>query len=210
MAKMATWAIKDLTSQAGFASGNEQSVATAIALAESGGDPNAHNTKPPDDSYGLWQINMLGSLGPSRRRQFGIKTNAELFDPLVNAKAAHKVFADAGNSFKPWSTYNDGAYKKFMAGASNLKVADQQQATADAQAQAQASAAPGGGILDGLTGIPDAIYQFNETVRKSVITASVIGIALVLLILGVVILTSKTVLNVIPAGKAVKVAKAVL
>jgi hypothetical protein len=42
-------------------------VAVAIALAESGGNPAAHNPVPPDDSWGLWQINMRGHLGPVRR-----------------------------------------------------------------------------------------------------------------------------------------------
>jgi hypothetical protein len=33
--------------------------ATAIAMRESGGRTDAHNPVPPDDSYGLWQINRL-------------------------------------------------------------------------------------------------------------------------------------------------------
>lgn len=201
-AKLATFAIKDLASRAGFASGNEQSVATAIALAESGGDPGAHNTKPPDNSYGLWQINMLGSLGPGRRKEFGIKSNDELFDPLVNANAAHKVFKDAGGSFRPWSTYNNGSYKKFMAGATDLRVADSEQAAADNKVRADAVTANGG--------ILDAVYNFNETVRKSTITVTVIVVALVFIILGVVILSSKSVVGALPGGKALKVAKAVL
>ena len=44
---------------------------TAIALAESGGKSGAHNTTCPDNSYGLWQINMLDEpgymLGEERR-----------------------------------------------------------------------------------------------------------------------------------------------
>lgn len=89
---------------------------SAIAMAESGGNPRAHNPVPPDDSYGLWQINMLGSMGPARRKQYGISSNAELFDPAVNARAAAKILAGQGPS--AWSTYTNGAYKKFMPGGS--------------------------------------------------------------------------------------------
>lgn len=60
----------------------------AIALRESAGDPMAHLVGPVDDSYGLWQINMLGSLGPARRKQFGLSANFLLLDPATNARAA--------------------------------------------------------------------------------------------------------------------------
>lgn len=90
-------------------------VAAAIALAESGGNPTAHNAKPPDDSYGLWQINMLGSLGPARRQQYGITSNTQLYDPLTNARAAVKI-SSGGSSFRAWSTYTNGAYQKYVSG----------------------------------------------------------------------------------------------
>jgi hypothetical protein len=84
----------------------------AIAMAESGGNPRAHNPIPPDDSYGLWQINMLGAMGPSRRAQYGITSNAQLFDPAVNARAAAKILSSQGP--QAWSTYSSGAYKKYL------------------------------------------------------------------------------------------------
>jgi hypothetical protein len=107
-------ALQDLWKQAG-GSPASAAVAAAIALAESGGRPDAHNPKPPDDSYGLWQINMLGSLGPARRRQFGLSSNAALFDPLTNAKAAVAI-SGGGSSFGAWSTYTNGAYKSHLSG----------------------------------------------------------------------------------------------
>lgn len=91
-------------------------VAAAIAIAESGGNPNAHNPNPPDDSYGLWQINMLGSMGPSRRQQFGLNSNAALFDPLTNAKAA-VALSGGGKNFGPWSTYTNGAFRTYLNGS---------------------------------------------------------------------------------------------
>ncbi|MFF8495177.1 transglycosylase SLT domain-containing protein [Streptomyces albidoflavus] len=86
----------------------------AIAMAESGGNTRAHNPVPPDNSYGLWQINMLGSMGPARRREYGITSNTALFDPAVNARAAAKILSSQG--LKAWSTYTNGAYKKYMGG----------------------------------------------------------------------------------------------
>lgn len=85
---------------------------SAIAMAESSGNTRAHNPLGLDNSYGLWQINMLGDMGPARRRQFGISRNEELFDPAVNARAAAKILA--GQGLKAWSTYTNGAYKRYM------------------------------------------------------------------------------------------------
>ncbi|MBY8852241.1 transglycosylase SLT domain-containing protein, partial [Saccharothrix sp. MB29] len=78
---------------AGFR-GQDLTIAVAVALAESGGDPRAHNSTPPDDSYGLWQVNMLGSLGPARRREFGLDSDSDLFSPAENARAANRISGD--------------------------------------------------------------------------------------------------------------------
>jgi hypothetical protein len=104
--------IAALAFQAGFR--DEQLVtAVAVALAESGGDPAAHNPRPPDDSYGLWQINMIGSLGPARRSTFGIPNNAALFDPAINAKAAWEV-SSHGTNWRPWSAFTSGKYRQYL------------------------------------------------------------------------------------------------
>jgi len=84
----------------------------AIALAESAGKTDAHNPVPPDDSYGLWQINMIGNLGPARRKEYGLKSNEELKDPRKNAKAALAVLKSQGLS--AWSVYKSGAYKTHL------------------------------------------------------------------------------------------------
>lgn len=83
---------------------SQAKMAAAIAMVESGGDPNAHNSTPPDDSYGLWQINMIGSLGPARRKQFGLTDNSQLYNPETNARAMAAISQNGGN-FSPWSTY---------------------------------------------------------------------------------------------------------
>ena len=87
--------------------------AAAIAMAESSGNPAAHNPKPPDDSYGLWQINMLGRLGPARRSQLGLQANTDLLRPDVNARAMAAVSNNCTN-FAPWTTYTSGAYRRFL------------------------------------------------------------------------------------------------
>lgn len=81
-------------------------MAGAIGWLESHGDPNAHNTNAStgDNSYGYWQINMLGAMGPERRVLFGISNNEQLFDPQTNARAM-KILSANGQDFSPWSTY---------------------------------------------------------------------------------------------------------
>lgn len=93
-------------------------IAAAIALAESGGRTDAHNANPPDDSYGLWQINMIGSMGPSRRAKFGISSNEGMYDPGVNARAMAAI-SNNGANFSPWATYTSGAYKQFNGGTAD-------------------------------------------------------------------------------------------
>jgi hypothetical protein len=85
---------------AGF-SGDGLITMASIAGRESRWRPEAHNPVPPDDSYGLFQINMLGNLGPARRKQFGIQNNAQLLDPNVAARAAW-VVSGGGKNFSPW------------------------------------------------------------------------------------------------------------
>ena len=103
--------------------GDALRTAWAIGMRESGGNPKAYNGNAGtgDKSYGLFQINMINSLGPARRKQYGLKSNEELFDPLVNAKVAYKM-SKGGKDFGAWavgpnayrhSAQLDAAFKKF-------------------------------------------------------------------------------------------------
>lgn len=112
MSKLSPEQVARHAHDAGFR-GQDLTIAVAVALAESGGDPRAHNATPPDNSYGLWQVNMLGAMGPARRREFGLESNRELFDPAVNARAANRISGD-GQSWTPWTTYTSGAYKRHL------------------------------------------------------------------------------------------------
>jgi len=87
-------------------------IAVAIAMRESSLNPGAHNPKPPDDSFGLMQLNMFDKLGPPRRKEFGIATNEELFDPATNMRAARMVYKHSG--WNAWSTYRYNKYLAYM------------------------------------------------------------------------------------------------
>ncbi len=86
--------------------GDDLTTAVSIALAESGSDPQAYNperaanTPQGYGSFGLWQIYLNH---PEFQGQ-------NLTDPQVNAAAAYAVYAAAGHSFRPWSTFGNGAY----------------------------------------------------------------------------------------------------
>lgn len=99
---------------------SEIPLAVAIALAESGGNPRAHNATPPDNSYGLWQINMYGPLGPARRAQYGLQNNDELYDPVKNARAAYAI--RRGQGWTAWSVYTNNRYKRYLSDAQNVKI----------------------------------------------------------------------------------------
>jgi len=112
VSKLSPEQIAQAAHDAGFR-GHDLTTAVAVALAESGGDPRAHNPVPPDNSYGLWQINMIGALGPDRRHQFHLDANKDLYDPETNAEAAFAI-SGKGNSFQPWTTFTSGAYKSHL------------------------------------------------------------------------------------------------
>jgi nucleoid-associated protein YgaU len=120
MAKIAGMKVAQAASDAGF-TGDLLVTMVAIARAESSWDPKAHNDRPPDDSYGLWQINMLGALGPERRKQLNLHDNAELFSPATNARAAKLIHKQQGT--KAWSTFTHGTYKSHLAKAKEAVAA---------------------------------------------------------------------------------------
>ena len=105
--------------QAGF---SEEMIPTMIGIstAESSLDTKAFNpnVNTGDQSYGLFQINMLGAMGPERRALFGIKSNEELFDPLKNAKAAKAIYDQQG--LGAWSVYKSGKYSQYVPGMEDI------------------------------------------------------------------------------------------
>lgn len=116
MARLNYQQVAKLVYDAGWR-GRDAQTAVAIARAESQFDTMATNFGGRDYSFGLWQINMKDSLGPDRRKLFGIASNEALFDPATNARAAFAIYKAAGNKFTDWSTYNDRKYTLYLNGA---------------------------------------------------------------------------------------------
>ena len=77
--------------------------AWAVAMKESHGNALDYNgnTHTGDHSYGLFQINMLGSMGADRRSQFGLAYNAELLNPVTNAQIAYYM-SNQGKNWGAW------------------------------------------------------------------------------------------------------------
>lgn len=174
----------------------------AIALGESGGNTHAHNSRPPDNSYGLWQINMYGDLGPARRREFGLTSNDQLFDPATNARAMVKILRSQG--VRAWSVFNHGTYLRHLSTA--LRAVENP--SGETLPQVPES---GDGALGGLGDIAGAIGGFADFITDTknwVRVAQFIGGG-VLIIVAVAMFTGKAVSDVIPVGKALKAARSV-
>ena len=94
--------LADMLELVGF-KGYSLKLAWSVVMRESRGNSGSHNktSSTGDNSYGIFQINMLGSLGEDRREKFGIKSNAELLDPVTNAQAAFYM-TSRGENFGSW------------------------------------------------------------------------------------------------------------
>jgi hypothetical protein len=95
--------LKELLHLVGF-KGNDLKEAWAVAKKESNGQPIRFNgnTQTGDSSYGLFQINMIGMLGPERREKFELVTNSDLLNPVINAQIAFHM----SNGGKDWSAWH--------------------------------------------------------------------------------------------------------
>ena len=88
--------------------GQDLKEAWAIAKKESNGRPLAFNgnTLTGDNSYGIFQINMIESLGDDRREKFDLDHNADLFNPVVNAQIAFHM-SSGGEVWRAWHIGKD-------------------------------------------------------------------------------------------------------
>ena len=99
----------EVLTAAGF-EGKALKTAWAVVMRESRGHPMSHNKNAStgDNSYGLFQINMLGSMGVDRLAKFqekiGITKVTDLFNPIENAKAAYYMTAGG----KDWGSWGLG------------------------------------------------------------------------------------------------------
>jgi hypothetical protein len=190
-------------------------VAAAIAMAESGGNPNAVVHDSDDDSYGLWQINMKDPMGSDRRRKYGLPNNEALLDPRRNGMVMADLSQHGGN-FSAWTTYTSGKYKEHMDGKSLAdKAADIVNGAKDAAGNAYNNAMDVGRAAGTIANATEKTAKWVSDSKTWVRIAYVGGGTLVIIVASVALLRST------PAGskavsavskrtkQAVKVAKKV-
>jgi len=172
----------------------QASEAAAIAEAESGGNPDAAypgktiapGTGNTSDATGLWQILGLPA---------GNFTAAELTDPLENAKMAVAKYEQAGDSFTPWQTYDEGIvnpqsgiapdYNGIPAGGSTS--ASTTAATSGPIPSWLENIIPGGGAIDEISGLLNVKNWVDWAERGALMLFG--GI---LIIVGIIRLTSSS------------------
>jgi hypothetical protein len=105
--------LKLLLETVGF-EGSGLKKAWSIAKRESNGRPLAYNgnKNTGDSSYGLFQINMIGNLGPTRLEKFDLQSNKELFDPVTNAEITYHM-TNGGIDWSAWKGMTPRA-KEFL------------------------------------------------------------------------------------------------
>jgi hypothetical protein len=93
---------KGLLKEVGF-KGKALEQAWAIVMRESNCRSHAYNgnENTGDNSYGIFQINMIENIGDSRREKFGMVSNAMLLDPVTNAQIAHYM-SKGGTDWSAW------------------------------------------------------------------------------------------------------------
>jgi hypothetical protein len=88
----------------------------AIALRESAGCPTATNLVPPDNSWGLWQININPGANPQILAQLGLSDPSQLLDPATNAAAAFSIWGGNPNNLNvAWSINAPGYSQAYQA-----------------------------------------------------------------------------------------------
>jgi len=94
--------LAQLLSAVGF-EGKALKTAWAVVKKESNGRPLAFNgnSRTGDSSYGIFQINMIGGLGVTRRDKYELDSNKDLFDAVINAEIAYHM-SNGGENWVAW------------------------------------------------------------------------------------------------------------
>ncbi len=167
--------IAAVAKSAGF-KGTDLETAVAVALAESSGRTDVVNYL---GCVGLWQI--YRKVHQSRHPLW---TEDWLKNPSNNAIAAFQIWRDAGDSWRPWSTYTSGSYRRFQSqarqasttigilpgGVSPLAVPSDSQQLID-----------GGAIVDKFQSIGDFIKLITDPHTQLRIAYVLIGIVLIII-----------------------------
>lgn len=104
--------IKSAAAQAGFSTNpadgqdgySPADIIAAIAMAESGGNPDAHALTSKESSWGVYQINLYAH--PSVTEQCA--------RALQCASVQAYGIASNGKVFTPWTMYKNGGYKQYL------------------------------------------------------------------------------------------------
>jgi hypothetical protein len=190
MAQIAGYAIA-----AGFPPA-EVGTATAVAMAESGGETTASNRNSNGSyDYGLWQINTIHGA---------LLQQGDKFNPLDNAKMALTVWQRAGNKWTPWVVYKSGVYRIHLLQA-NQAAAKPENVTANppivsgsapavdnpntgpVDALTGAVGSIGASITEGVKGITDTVNAFNDIIKR--LTSGGYWLRIGAFFLGVLLLT---------------------
>lgn len=194
MAKLTASQVKALAKQAGFPD-SELDTAVRVAYVESSWRTDAHADDSDDNSYGLWQINMIGAMGPARRKQFSISSNEALLDPATNARAAYSVWKSQG--WKGWTSFTSGKYKSPQTDAA-MGSAHTGDSIGDIAGEVKDK-------LNPLTGIADSVNAASKNFVKGFVSTGGVLVGIALLVLGFVLVMREHV----PMGKVAKLAKVV-
>lgn len=156
--------IYSLAKTTGLSDANAK-IAAAIAMAESGGNENQITQDSDDDSYGLWQINMIGTLGPDRRFVYRLKADSDLLNPQTNARVMSAI-SQQGKNFSAWTTFTSGKYKTFIGNpVSTVAVAPAGGAGTDNSVPNLINAA--GDFVDLATSEVDTLVKVGTAVTKA-------------------------------------------
>jgi hypothetical protein len=151
---------------AGVRSQSSLQAAIAIALAESGGNPN----KPGDvglqtahwgPSLGLWQIRSV----KSESGKGTVRDATRLKDPTFNAKSMYSI-SNGGKNWGPWTTWplKAAAFMPVAIPAAS-SVITAKGVIAGAQAASDALTGAADGVVDAVT--PDGLQDIGEGVRAA-------------------------------------------
>jgi hypothetical protein len=193
MPKISDSQIAAYARQAGW-SGNDLNVAVAVAIAESSGRTDVVNFL---GCVGLWQV-----FQRVHARAHPLWSTDWLKNPANNAEAAHTIWAEAGNSWRPWTTYTSGAYQIYMRRARSA-VGDLGDVSADF---------PGAGPIQTAGRGLELINKLRQPVVWRSIAFVIIGSILVIVALLAmsnspqkIKIAKKVLTTVIPEGKAASV-----
>lgn len=90
-----------------------QAVLVAIANRESNFNSMSSNQVPPDNSWGLWQINTINGASPQYRHY-------DLTDPYTNAVVMAEM-SGGGENLHPWVTQRDGSNEPNVSAKYNVQ-----------------------------------------------------------------------------------------